>query len=80
MVSISISLADIYECRDNLAGKLIPDTASQALVTEILELVTSQNYNRVPHFRWETWQTFWNAEALPGNGAADQARIRKRTR
>ena len=50
MVPISISLAAIYECRANLTKELVPSDESQALVAEILNLVTGQNYNRVPHF------------------------------
>ena len=50
MVPMSISLADIYARRMTLQGKFIPDAASQKLVTDILALVTSRSYSRVPRF------------------------------
>ena len=50
MAPVPISLADIYACRDKLGGGLVPSPESQAMVTEILGLVTSRHYSRVPHF------------------------------
>ena len=50
MVPFSVSLADIYERRTQLGTDFIPDVRTQKLVAEIIGLVTSRDYSRVPHF------------------------------